>query len=68
MVRPVTLGSPSSRSALSVKFVGEAGVDAGGLRKEWYGLMLETIVKPKGHRPKGLQCVKSLKLHQFVMV
>jgi len=35
------------KKRLNVKFIGEAGVDAGGLRKEWLFLLVKELFEPK---------------------
>jgi len=35
------------KKRLAVKFIGEAGVDAGGLRKEWLFLLVKELFEPK---------------------
>eukprot|EP00435_Cladocopium_sp_Y103_P048801 s553_g14.t1 len=42
----------------NIFFNGEAGLDAGGLKKEWQQLVLQSIVLPDKHQGEGLHCLK----------
>ena len=40
-------GSEDIKKGLKIDFVGEEGVDAGGLRKEWFLLLTREIFDPQ---------------------
>lgn len=42
----VGAGSEDIKKSLRIEFIGEEGVDAGGLRKEWFLLLVREVFDP----------------------
>lgn len=55
----VGAGSEDIKKSLRIEFIGEEGVDAGGLRKEWFLLLVREVFDPN----HGTVRVNSLKEH-----
>lgn len=49
----VTAGGQDLKKGLRIEFKGEAGIDAGGLRKEWFLMLTRDIFNPLHGKVKG---------------
>lgn len=52
----VATGSQEIKKGLRIEFVGEEGVDAGGLRKEWFLLLVREVFNPDHGKLSSADC------------
>ncbi len=50
----VGTGGEEIKKGLRIEFRGEEGIDAGGLRKEWFLLLVRDVFNPEHGKPTGL--------------
>jgi E3 ubiquitin-protein ligase HECTD2 len=70
-------GSEEIKKGLRIEFKGEEGIDAGGLRKEWFLLLVRDVFNPEHGMPPSQslsgrlltniqECLHTMKTHNFV--